>query len=79
MCLSLLMHFLSLEVREVLSCQGCDRNNADPISLLTEPTGFFNTMHYLCLFKIVFQVFSQVIKVWKTLKFHTHLICLLIN
>ncbi len=30
-------------------------------------------------FKIVFQVFPQVIKLWKTVKFHPNLICLLIN
>ncbi len=39
-----------------------------------------NQCHSLYLFKIVFQVFPQVIKVWKTVnKFHPNLICLLIN
>ncbi len=36
--------------------------------------------HSLCSIKIVFQVFPQVIKVWKTVnKFHPNCICLLIN
>ncbi len=39
-----------------------------------------NQYHSLCLFEIVFQVFQQVIKVWKTVnKFHLNLLCLLIN
>ncbi len=38
-----------------------------------------NQGHSLYLFKIVFQVFPQVIKVWKTVKFHPNLISLLIN
>ncbi len=39
-----------------------------------------NQCQSFCLFKIVFQVFPQVIEVWKTVnKFHPNLISLLIN